>query len=165
MKLTLYTDGGARGNPGPAAAGVVIKNAAGKTLAAYGEYLGEQTNNFAEYSALISALRKAKELGATEVECVLDSELIVKQMRLEYKVKEPTLRKLFIQAYNAAGQFKKVAYKHTLRHNNKEADALVNEALDKQCHCEEPQHQSRARCGATKQSPFQTKNHPINPSL
>ncbi len=131
MKLTTYTDGGARGNPGPAAIGVVIKDMSGKLLASYGEYLGEQTNNFAEYSALISALKKAKELGASEVECILDSELIVKQMRGEYKVREKTLQKLFVLAYNAATQFKKVSYKHTAREGNKEADQLVNDTLDK----------------------------------
>ncbi len=131
MKLFTYTDGGARGNPGPAATGIVIKNAAGEKLAAYGEYLGAQTNNFAEYSALISALKKAKELGATEVDCILDSELVVKQMRGEYKVKEPTLQKLFVQVYNLASQFKKISYRHILRHNNKEADAEVNKILDK----------------------------------
>jgi len=131
MKLTIYTDGGARGNPGPAAAGVVIKNSSGETVAHYGEYLGNQTNNFAEYSALISGLKKAQSLGATEVECILDSELVTKQMKLEYKVKEPTLQKLFIQAYNIATQFKKVSYRHTLRHNNSEADAEVNKTLDR----------------------------------
>ncbi len=131
MKLTTYTDGGARGNPGPAAAGIVIKDDNGHTVDTYGEYLGEQTNNFAEYSALISALKRAKELGATEVECVLDSELVTRQMLGQYKVKEPTLQKLFIQAYNAAAQFQKVKYKHTLRENNKEADAQVNKILDK----------------------------------
>lgn len=130
MKLITFTDGGARGNPGPAAAGIVVKNEAGKTLAAFGRYLGRQTNNFAEYTALLEALKKAKELGATEVDCVLDSELIVKQMRGEYKVKEPSLQKLFIQVYNAAGQFKKVSYRHVLRHLNKEADREVNKALD-----------------------------------
>lgn len=93
MKLTTYTDGGARGNPGPAAAGIIIKDATGKTIAGYGEYLGRQTNNYAEYSALISALKKSAELGATEVECVLDSELVTKQMKRQYKVKEPTLQK------------------------------------------------------------------------
>ncbi len=131
MKAVIYTDGGARGNPGPAAAGVVIKDEHGKTLTAYGEYLGIQTNNFAEYSALISGLKKAKILGATEVECILDSELVTKQMRGEYKVREATLQKLFIQAYNTATTFKHVAYKHTLRENNKEADKMVNEVLDK----------------------------------
>ena len=131
MKLTIFTDGGARGNPGPAAAGIVIKDETGKNLDAYGEYLGDQTNNFAEYSALISGLKRSKELGATEVECVLDSELVVKQMQGLYKVREPGLQKLFILAYNAAAQFKKVKYRHILREQNKEADALVNETLDK----------------------------------
>ncbi len=130
MKLTTYTDGGARGNPGPAATGVIIKDAAGKTVAGYGEYLGRQTNNYAEYSALISALKKAHELGATEVECILDSELVTKQMNRQYKVKEPTLQKLFIQAFNLSSQFKKVTFKHTYREDNKEADWWVNKILD-----------------------------------
>ena len=130
MKLITYTDGGARGNPGPAAAGIVIKNEPGEIVAAYGEFLGNQTNNFAEYSALISALKKAKELGATEVDCVLDSELIVKQMKGEYKVKEPTLQKLFVRVYNLAAGFKKISYKQTMRSGNKEADAEVNKILD-----------------------------------
>ena len=132
MKLNTYTDGGARGNPGPAATGIVIKNQAGKILAEYGEYLGKQTNNYAEYSALISALKKAKELHAKDVECVLDSELVAKQMKREYKVKEPGLQKLFIQAYNATGQFKKVSFKYIPREKNKEADRLVNKILDEQ---------------------------------
>jgi len=131
MKVTIFTDGGARGNPGPAAAGIVIKDENNHILDAYGEYLGEQTNNFAEYSALISGLKRAKELGATEVECILDSELVTKQMLGQYKVREPSLQKLFIQAYNASSQFKKVKYQHTLRENNKEADKMVNEILDK----------------------------------
>lgn len=130
MKLTIYTDGGARGNPGPAATGVIIKDAKGKTIAHYGEYLGEQTNNYAEYSALISGLKKACELGADEVDCMLDSELVVKQLQRKYKVKEPTLQKLFILAYNASAQFKKVSYKHIPREKNKEADAEVNRVLD-----------------------------------
>lgn len=132
MKLTTHTDGGARGNPGPAATGIVITNEKGETLAAYGEYLGTQTNNFAEYSALLSALKTARSLGATEVDCVLDSELIVKQMQGVYKVKEPTLQKLFVQVYNAAAGFKKVSYRHTPRANNAAADAQVNKVLDAQ---------------------------------
>ena len=131
-KATLHTDGGARGNPGPAAIGVVITDASGKTMAGYGEHLGKQTNNYAEYSALISGLKKAKELGATEVECFLDSELIVKQMNRQYKVKEPTLQKLFIQVFNLASQFKKVVFKHIPREKNKEADKWVNKILDEQ---------------------------------
>lgn len=131
MKLTIFSDGGARGNPGPAALGVVIKNDNNQILVSYGEYLGEQTNNYAEYMALISGLKKAKEMGATEVDCMLDSELVVKQMKGEYKVKEPTLQKLFIQAYNVATSFKKVTYHHILRARNQAADKMVNETLDK----------------------------------
>jgi ribonuclease HI len=130
MKLTTFTDGGARGNPGPAAAGIVVKDENKTILAAYGEYLGHQTNNYAEYSALLSALKRAKELGADEVDCVLDSELVVKQMQGVYKVKEPTLQKLCVQAYNLAQQFKRVTYRHVMRADNKEADAEVNKILD-----------------------------------
>ncbi len=130
MKLITFTDGGARGNPGPAAAGIVIKDSTGKTIANYGEYLGAQTNNYAEYTALVSALKKAKELGATEVACFLDSELAVKQMRREYKVKEVTLQKLWLQAWNLASSFQKVTYTHIPRAQNKEADAEVNRTLD-----------------------------------
>ena len=130
MKLTIYSDGGARGNPGPAAAGVVVKNENGKIVAGFGKYLGEQTNNHAEYMALILGLKKAQELGATEVDCIMDSELVTKQMKREYKVREPNLQKLFIEAYNASANFKKVNYKHVLRENNKEADRFVNDTLD-----------------------------------
>lgn len=130
MKLTIFSDGGARGNPGPAAAGVVIKNEKNETVDGFGKYLGEQTNNHAEYMGLILGLKRAKELGATEVECVMDSELVTKQMRREYKVREPNLQKLFIEAYNASAGFKKVNFTHTLRAGNKEADKFVNQALD-----------------------------------
>ena len=132
MHLTIFSDGGARGNPGPAAAGIVIKDATGKNLDAFGQYLGEQTNNFAEYSALIAGLKRSFELGGTEIECMLDSELIVNQMKGLYKVKEPTLQKLFVQAYNSAIKFKKISYHHIPREKNKEADKLVNETLDNQ---------------------------------
>ncbi len=130
MKLTLYTDGGSRNNPGPAATGVVIKDEAGKTLAAYGEYLGHQTNNFAEYSAMISALKKAHELGATEVDCIADSKLVIEQLKRNWKVKEPTLQKLWLLAWNELQKFKKYSLAHTLRAGNKEADAEVNKVLD-----------------------------------
>jgi ribonuclease HI len=132
MKLTLQTDGGSRGNPGPAATGIVLKDEQGKIVAAYGEYLGIQTNNIAEYSALLSGTKKALELGADELDCILDSELVVKQMRREYKVRNPGLQKLFIQIYNLTTQFKKVTFRHTLRAGNKEADAEVNKVLDAQ---------------------------------
>ncbi|MFH1947513.1 MAG: ribonuclease HI family protein [Candidatus Magasanikbacteria bacterium] len=131
MKLIIYSDGGARGNPGPAATGIVIKDEIGKTIDAFGEYLGEQTNNYAEYMALISGLRKAKELKANEVECLVDSKLVCEQLKCNWKVKEPTLQKLFVMAYNLSVGFKKVTYRHIPREKNKEADAEVNKVLDK----------------------------------
>ncbi len=130
MKLTIYTDGGARGNPGPAATGVVIKDEKGKVVSAFGDYLGKQTNNYAEYMAIISGLKKALDLGATEVDCVADSKLVVEQLNRRWKVKEPTLQKLFIEAWNLLQKFKRVRITHVLRHKNKEADAEVNKILD-----------------------------------
>lgn len=132
MKLTTYTDGGARGNPGPAATGIVIKDETGKIVAAYGEYLGHQTNNYAEYMAIISALKKAKQLGATEVDCLADSKLVIEQLSGHWKVKEPTIQKLFLQAWNELHQFKTYTLHHVLREKNKEADAEVNKILDKE---------------------------------
>ena len=129
-KLIIYTDGGARGNPGPAATGIVIKNEKNETVASYGEYLGEQTNNYAEYKAIISGLKKAHSLGATEVDCIADSKLIVEQLNGRWKVKEPTLQKLFVEAWNLMQKFKKVKITHTLREGNKAADAEVNKILD-----------------------------------
>lgn len=130
MKLILYTDGGSRGNPGPSATGIVLKNESGTTVAAYGEYLGIQTNNVAEYSALLSGLTKAHELGATEVDCVLDSELAVKQLNGIYKVRHPALQQIVLKIYNLRHLFKKISFRHTLRSGNKEADAEVNKILD-----------------------------------
>lgn len=130
MKLTIYTDGGARGNPGPAATGIVIKDETGKVLAAYGEFLGKQTNNVAEYAAIISALKKAHELGADEVLCIADSKLVVEQLSGRWRVKEPTLQKLFVRAWNELRKFKKSKLTHTMRAGNKEADAEVNKVLD-----------------------------------
>ena len=130
MKLTLYTDGGSRNNPGPSATGIVIKDESGKIVAAYGEYLGHQTNNYAEYSAMISALKKAHELGATEVACIADSKLVIEQLKRTWKVKEPTLQKLWLIAWNELQKFKKYSLAHTLRAGNKEADAEVNKILD-----------------------------------
>ncbi len=132
MKLTIFTDGGARGNPGPAATGIVVKDQSGKILANYGEYLGEQTNNFAEYSAAISGLKKAKELGAEEIELLVDSKLVCEQLNRNWKVKHPNIQKLFIQAWNEIQGFKKVKIAHVERALNKEADAEVNKVLDDQ---------------------------------
>lgn len=132
MKLITYTDGGSRSNPGPAASGIVVKDEAGKTLAAYGEYLGTATNNVAEYSAIISALKKARELGATEVECLADSKLVIEQLSGNWKVKEPSLQKLWLEAWNLLQTFKDYKLKHILRAKNAEADAEVNKILDKE---------------------------------
>ncbi len=130
MKLTINCDGGARGNPGPAAIGYVIKNEKGKVLHGEGKYIGETTNNQAEYQAVVFALEKAKELGGTELEFNLDSELVVKQLKGEYKVKNQELAQQFLKIYNLQHHFKKIVYKHLYREQNTEADALVNKALD-----------------------------------
>jgi len=130
MHLTIHTDGGARGNPGPAATGIVITDHTDTVVASYGEYLGEQTNNYAEYCALISGLTKAQELGATEVSCFLDSKLVVEQLNRKWKVKEPSLQKLFITAWNILQQFKTYKIAYIPREKNKAADAEVNKVLD-----------------------------------
>jgi len=132
-KLKLYTDGGARGNPGPAGIGAVILNEEGRIMAEISEYIGEATNNQAEYKALIAGLTKAKELGASELEVFLDSELVVKQLNREYRVKDKHLAPLFLQVYNISLGFKKIIFKHIRREKNEIADKLVNQALDKEC--------------------------------
>jgi len=131
MQLTIFTDGGARGNPGPAAIGVVIKNEEGRTVEAFGRYVGETTNNQAEYRALLAALEKAQEMGGTEIYCFADSELMVKQLNREYKVRDVDIAPLFLKIWNLSTQFKKISFRHVRREQNKEADALVNEALDR----------------------------------
>ncbi len=130
-KIKIFTDGGARGNPGPAAIGIVITDDKGKILAKQSEFIGRATNNQAEYNALIKGLELAKELKPDEVICYLDSELVVKQMRQEYKVKDKDLQPLFIKAWNAAMILKKVKFQHITRDLNKKADKLLNEELDK----------------------------------
>ena len=130
MKVRLSTDGGARGNPGPAAYGYVIEDEDGTVLAAHGEKIGIATNNVAEYSALIAGLEKARELGVGEVEVVSDSELMVKQMRGEYRVKNEALRELSVEAGRLARELGKVEYRHVKRAHNELADKLVNDALD-----------------------------------
>lgn len=130
MKLIIFTDGGARGNPGPAAAGIVIKDPQEKIVSSFGEYLGEMTNNQAEYRALIFALEKAKELGASELQCFADSELMVKQLNYEYKMRNADLAPLFLKIHNLITGFKKISFIHIPREKNKEADKLVNQILD-----------------------------------
>ena len=130
MKARLFTDGGARGNPGPAAYGYVLEAADGTVLAAKGERIGVATNNVAEYRALIAGLEKALELAVPEVEVVSDSELLVKQMRGEYRVKNAALRALHEEAQALARRVGNVEYRHVKRAHNELADRLVNEALD-----------------------------------
>ena len=130
MKARLFTDGGARGNPGPAAYGFVLESEDGTVLAAEGEAIGTATNNVAEYSGLIAGLQKAVELHVPEVEVVSDSELMVKQMRGEYRVKNEALRELYDEATALARRLGNVEYRHVKRAHNELADKLVNDALD-----------------------------------
>jgi probable phosphoglycerate mutase len=130
MRARLYTDGGARGNPGPAAYGYVLEADDGTILAAVGEAIGVATNNVAEYRGLIAGLARAAELAVPEVEVRSDSELLVKQMRGEYRVKNEALRALSLEAARLARQIGRVQYVHVRREKNELADRLVNEALD-----------------------------------
>ena len=134
MNAILWTDGGARGNPGPAAYAYVLEAEDGTVLDARGEAIGHATNNVAEYSALVAGLRRAAELGVTALELRSDSELMVKQMRGEYRVKNRDLQGLFLDASRAARAVGDVTYTHVRREHNELADRLVNEALDAATH-------------------------------
>ena len=131
MNVRLFTDGGARGNPGPAAAAYVLEAEDGTVLAAEGEAIGTATNNVAEYRALLAGLARAAELGLDGVEVVSDSELLVKQMRGEYKVKNAALRELWEEGQRLARRLGRVEYTAVRREHNELADRLVNEALDR----------------------------------
>ena len=132
MSYELYTDGGARGNPGPGAVGIVLKK--GKEVVfSKGKYLGDNlTNNQAEYRAILGGLQVASKMEIKEIKCNLDSELVVKQLKGEYKVKNEDLKELFVKVKKAEEEFKKVSYHHIPREKNKLADEMVNEALDKE---------------------------------
>ncbi len=129
-KFVIYTDGGARGNPGPAAIGFVIYDEGLKLIKKYGHYLGVTTNNQAEYKALVAALEAAIKLGALKVVCHLDSELVVRQLQGKYKIRESHLKPLAEEVLKLTGRFNQVEFKHVRREKNKLADQLVNEALD-----------------------------------
>ncbi len=137
-KTVIYTDGGSRGNPGPSALGIVIYSEKGEPIKKYGEFLGEMTNNQAEYRAVIFALKKIKALwgkdivGKTEVEIRSDSELLVNQLKGEYKILDENIQKLFILVWNLKIDFKKVEFILIPREQNQEADFLANEALDQE---------------------------------
>ena len=130
MRLTVHVDGGARGNPGPAAIAAVISDEDGEVIHEASETIGRATNNVAEYRALLLGIERAKQLGATELDLVGDSELVVKQVRGEYTVKDAGLRPLHSAAQHALGEFAEWSLRHVKRAHNAEADALVNQALD-----------------------------------
>ncbi len=132
--LVMYTDGGARGNPGPAGIGVVFyledENGKRLELETLKEYIGEQTNNFAEYTALIKGLQRASAIGKKIVLCYLDSELVVKQLNGLYKVREESLKPLISEVLKLMHNFKNVTFTHVHREKNVLADKLVNQAID-----------------------------------
>jgi ribonuclease HI len=129
-KLVVNVDGGARGNPGPAAIAAVVQAPGGAVLAERGERIGRATNNVAEYKALLLGIELAAALGTPELELVGDSELIVKQVKGEYKVKDAVMRELHTEVKRALRDFERWSIRHVRREHNKEADRLVNEALD-----------------------------------
>ncbi len=133
-KLVIYTDGGARGNPGPAGIGVVFykDDGAGNQTRVdeIKKYIGETTNNFAEYTALVTALERAAELGYKSIQCYLDSELVVRQLTGVYKIKEATLRPLAARVLALTNKFDSITFTHVPREKNAEADKLVNLAID-----------------------------------
>ena len=130
-KLIIYTDGGSRGNPGPAGAGAIIYDENRKVIAEISEFLGITTNNQAEYRAILAGIKKAVALQASEVEFYLDSELAVKQLNREYKVKNKDLAPLVLAVYNLTLSFTKISFTHIPRERNSEADRLANEAMDR----------------------------------
>jgi len=135
MQYTIHADGGSRGNPGPAGAGAVIRDALGMTVGGVSEFLGTRTNNYAEYEAVILAFEMLKKItrqkaGQTDVTVKMDSELVVKQMKGIYKVKHPTMKEQSAKLKQAAGAFKSVTFIHVPREQNSDADALANEAMD-----------------------------------
>jgi ribonuclease HI len=130
VKLVVNVDGGARGNPGPAAIAAVVQDAEGEVLEERGEKIGRATNNVAEYRALLLGIERARELGASELELIGDSELIVRQVKGEYKVKDAALRELHAEVKRALSPFRSWSIRHVRRESNAEADRLVNEALD-----------------------------------
>ncbi len=129
-KLVVNVDGGARGNPGPAAIGAVVQDPGGQVLEEHGERIGRATNNVAEYRALLLGIERAAARGASDLELVGDSELIVKQVKGEYKVKDATMRELHAQVKQALRAFDSWSIRHVRREHNAEADRLVNRALD-----------------------------------
>jgi len=130
MNLKIYCDGGARGNPGPAAIGVMIYDAKGQLLRKIGRYIGSRTNNQAEYEAVIRGLKEALSYQPDEIDFYLDSELIVNQLKGIYKIKNQGLKPLYQTSRDLISKFKRVNFHHLKRKDNQEADRLVNQALN-----------------------------------
>lgn len=137
MKAVLSTDGGARGNPGPAAIGIVL-DIEGAPVIRISESIGDATNNVAEYRAILRGLEEARRAGVTHLECRLDSELVVRQLQQEYRVKDPTLAQLFVRVWNIAQGFRSVRFVTIPRSANRAADRLVNDALTSAGHPKQP---------------------------
>lgn len=136
MKYFIHADGGSRGNPGPSGAGAMIRDHLGNSVAAVSKFLGTRTNNYAEYEAVILAFEQVAKLAGkkvieTEVDVKMDSQLVVKQMKGEYKVKHPTMKAQYARLIDAGSAFKKVSFTHVPREENGDADALANEAMDR----------------------------------
>ena len=136
MHFTIHADGGSRGNPGPSGAGAMIRDHLGNSVASVSQFLGNRTNNYAEYEAVILAFETLTKLvgeraGSTDVEVKMDSELVVKQMKGLYKVKHPTMKEQYAKLLKAGATFRKVSFTHVFREENSDADALANEAMDR----------------------------------
>jgi ribonuclease HI len=131
-KLIIHTDGGARGNPGPAAVGAVLSDSSGRIIKKIKKYIGTATNNQAEYQAVYQALQAAKQTEYKVLEFYLDSELVVRQLKQEYKIKNEELARIFIKIWNLLQNFSQVTFTHIPREKNKLADQLVNQAIDEQ---------------------------------
>jgi formyltetrahydrofolate-dependent phosphoribosylglycinamide formyltransferase len=162
MKVIIHTDGGSRGNPGPAAAGFVLQDADGRRLQAKAFYLGETTNNVAEYTALIKALEAARKLGADQVAVYTDSELMVRQLSGAYKVKSEAIRPLFEHVNELRSQFESCLVRHVMREKNKEADRVVNQALDAHRDIEEkPVKESHRPAGGNVEAEGPVRSVPV----
>lgn len=161
--LIAHTDGGARGNPGPAGYGIVIHDAQGNKVASLSQYLGHQTNNFAEYQALIGALEYAVAHGPKALKVISDSELMVRQIKGIYKVKDPTLRDLHGRASQLIRQLEWFDIEHVLRGKNREADELANRAMDKGSGRNLPT-QSQARAGTPTPPSVNSAQPPASPA-
>jgi ribonuclease HI len=136
MRFTIHADGGSRGNPGPSGAGAMIRDELGNSVGTVSHFLGTRTNNYAEYEAIILGLEAVaklagKKVGATDIEVKMDSQLVVKQMKGEYKVKHPTMKAQYARLIHAGAGFKSVSFTHVPREENSDADTLANEAMDR----------------------------------